>query len=198
MAKRRVRGDGDYPGGVPAPDGGDGAARTTRAAVERARVTLRNLIELSGLSRREVENRLLDLGCGTDLGRLLVSGRLDIKLRHIVDILGVIEIHPLEFFIMVCERPRERSPLLGRLEAIVLPTRSRMHADSVPDRSAVEALGRLLARLAEMTEEVEAVLAAQRGAPPAHGEAGHVARTAIGDWARGGPSLPRRKDNGTE
>lgn len=142
--------------------------------MNRARVALRHLIELSGLSRREVEKRLLDLGCGTDLGRLLVSGRLDLKLRHILDILRVIEVYPLEFFSMVCERPRERSPLLGRLEAIVFPASVGARTESVAARPELEALERLLARLAELTGEVEGVLAARAGAAGPGGDGGHV------------------------
>jgi hypothetical protein len=161
VASTRVRGEEDSPNGVSKPARGDGAAKATRAAVERARVTLRNLIELSGLSRREVEKRLLDCGGGTDLGRLL-SGRLDLKLRHILDILRVIEIYPLEFFTMVCERPRERSPLLGRLEALVMPTRIGARGDPVPAPSEVDALERLLARLAEVTAEAEEAIAQHR------------------------------------
>jgi hypothetical protein len=164
----RVRGEQDSPGGVSMRARGDAAA-ATRATVERARVALRSLIELSGLSRREVEKRLLDLGGGTDLGRLLRGG-LDLKLRHIVDILRVVEIYPLEFFRMVCENPPERSPLLGRLAALVLPTRIGAPADKRQARSEVEALERLLARLAEVMAEVEEALAphrARRGVIPA-------------------------------
>jgi hypothetical protein len=177
MAKGRAGSEAGRPSDVSAPAGGGGAAKTTRAAVERARVALRHLIELSGLSRREVEKRLLDLGCGTDLGRLLVSGRLDLKLRHILDILRVIEVYPLEFFSMICERPRERSPLLGRLEAIVFPTRVGARTEGVAPCSEVEALERLLARLAELTGEVEGVLAARAGAAAPGGEGGHVTMT---------------------
>lgn len=90
----------------------------SEAEVIRARGTLSHLIELSGLSRREVERRLLEQGCGTDLGRLL-SGRLDLKLRHIVDICRVIGIFPLEFFQIVLKDSEQRSPLLQRLEALI-------------------------------------------------------------------------------
>jgi len=174
MAKSWVSGEEGSSGGVSAADGGEGAAMTTRAAVERARVILRQLIEFSGLSRREVEKRLVSLGCGTDLGRLL-SGRLDLKLGHILDILRVIEIYPLEFFRMVCERPRERSPLLARLEAIVLPTGMAARASGGQLRSEVETLERLLMRLEDATAEIEAALAARTGAGAPREEGRHVA-----------------------
>ncbi len=157
--------------------------------MERARVTLGHLIEFSGLSRREVEKRLLDLGCGTDLDRLL-RGRLDLKFRHILDILYVIEVYPLEFFSMVCGRPRERSPLLGRLEAIVFPARVGARTDSVVARSGVEALERLLVRFAELTGEREAVVAAQAGGAAPLDEAGHVARR---PHRTGDPGRPDRR-----
>ena len=190
MAERRVRGEEGSSSSVSVPKGGDGSGKMTRAAVERARVILGHLIELSGLSRRDVERRLLDLGCGTDLGRLL-SGRLDLKFRHILDILRVIEIYPLEFFSMVCERPRERSPLLGRLEAIVFPARVGARTDSVAVRSEVEALERLLGRLAELTGEVEA-LAARAGAGAPREEGGHVA---IRPYRADGPGRRDRRES---
>jgi hypothetical protein len=57
--------------------------------VARARNALRMLISLSMMSRWQVENRLIDQGCGTDLCRLL-TGRLDLKMRHIVAICRVL------------------------------------------------------------------------------------------------------------
>ncbi|HXO43210.1 MAG TPA: helix-turn-helix transcriptional regulator [Thermoanaerobaculia bacterium] len=63
--------------------------------------------------------------------------------------------------------PREaevRSPLPGRLEAVAVPTRARARADRSSALSEVDGLEGLLARLADMTGEVEAVLAHQRSA----------------------------------
>jgi transcriptional regulator with XRE-family HTH domain len=57
-----------------------------------------------------------------------------------------------------------RSPLPGRLEAVVVPTRTRARTDRSSALSEVDGLEGLLARLAEMTGEVEAVLAHQRSA----------------------------------
>jgi hypothetical protein len=88
------------------------------AEVERARQALRGLIDLSMMSRREVERRLLEQGCGTDLGRLL-SGRLDLKLRHVVDICRVLNLQPMEYFRIVFKEPEKRSPFLQRIEALL-------------------------------------------------------------------------------
>src|ERR1700753_644656 len=92
------------------------------ASVERARAILRVLVGMSGISRREVRRRLAALGSGTDVTRLL-GGTLDLKLRHIVDILDVIEVHPLEFFQMTFPPPEtpRRSPVLQMLEATLEP-----------------------------------------------------------------------------
>jgi hypothetical protein len=193
MAKSRIGGEKDSSRGVSALDRGDGAATTTRAAVARARVILQHLIELSGLSRRQVEKRLVSLGRGTDLGRLL-SGRLGLKLGHILDILRVIEIYPLEFFRMVCERPGERSPLLARLEAILVPTRMAAHANGAQVRSEVETFERLLRRLDEVTREVEAVLAARTGAGAPREEAG---QGAVKPHRADGPRGPDRRQGRT-
>jgi len=82
------------------------------------RELLGNLIDFSGISRREVEMRLLEAGCGTDLGRLL-HGRLSLKVEHVVALCWVLELDPREFFDMAFKRrPRIRSPLLRRLDAL--------------------------------------------------------------------------------
>jgi hypothetical protein len=74
------------------------------------REALVRLIELSGLTRREVEQRLREGGTGTDLGRLL-GGRLDLKVQHVLAICRVIDLEPWEFFqIALKPRPGQRSP----------------------------------------------------------------------------------------
>ncbi|HEV3459854.1 MAG TPA: hypothetical protein VHG32_25185 [Thermoanaerobaculia bacterium] len=148
----------------PVPAGG--ATEATQVTVERARKTLCELIELSGLSRREVERRLLETDAGTDLGRLL-SGRLELKLRHVLDITRVIEVHPLEFVAMVCGRPRQRSPLLQRVGALFAAVdggRQAARSEAVADGEALEQLGKRLAAVVRMAEEM---LAELRGIAPA-------------------------------
>jgi hypothetical protein len=123
------------------------------AEVVRARETLSHFIELSGLSRREVERRLLEQGCGTDLGRLL-SGRLDLKLRHIVDICRVIGIYPLEFFHIVFKDSEQRSPLLQRLEALI-PGRIQRGARAPEGRPPAANFEDLLRRFSELLRQLE-------------------------------------------
>jgi hypothetical protein len=130
----------------------------SKAEVDRTRQTLAHLIELSGLSRREVERRLLEEGCGTDLGRLL-GGRLDLKLRHVLDICRVIEIHPLELFRIVWKEPEQRSPLLGRLEALIGPGRAQRAGRGTDGRSPSVDLEQVDQRLAELQRQVEKLTA---------------------------------------
>jgi hypothetical protein len=155
---------------TPARSGDRPAADRTaaRAAVERARARLRDVIELAGLSRRAVEKLLVDQGAGTDLGRML-SGRLDLKLRHVVDICGVIGLHPLEFFRMVFREPRQRSPLLQRLEALVAPARlaQAVHpATTLPEEKQIDQLRQRLRDLARDIERLVATVQASAVAPP--------------------------------
>jgi hypothetical protein len=96
------------------------AGRATE--LDRARKLLRVLISFSGLSRREVQRRLLEQGGGTDLSRLL-SGKLDLKLRHILDILSVIEVAPIEFFQMLFAPVQRSSPIVDMLDATLTPGR---------------------------------------------------------------------------
>ena len=85
--------------------------------VKRAREILTELIELSGMSRREVERRLLDRKAGTDVNRVL-AGKLDLKLRHILNISRVIGLDPGIFFSLLLPEP-EASPLLDKIMPIV-------------------------------------------------------------------------------
>ena len=61
------------------PEAGASLSQQVAGEVGRMREARAHLIEFSGMSRREVEQRLCQRGCGTDLGRLL-SGRLDLKM----------------------------------------------------------------------------------------------------------------------
>jgi hypothetical protein len=134
----------------------------SEAEVVRAREILSHLIELSGMSRREVERQLLEQGCGTDLGRLL-SGRLDLKLRHVVDICRVIDIYPLEFFHIVFRDSEQRSPLLQRLEAL-LPRRVPRATRAPEGRPPASNTEDLLRRFSELVLRLEKATASA-GAP---------------------------------
>jgi hypothetical protein len=118
------------PEGAPPPDAA--LAQRIEGELDRMRQVLANLIDFSGMSRREVERRLLENDCGTDLGRLL-SGRLDLKMKHLLALCRVIDLEPLEFVqIALKPRPGQRSPLLRRLEAL-LPY-ARAEAGAAPPR----------------------------------------------------------------
>ena len=94
-------------------------ARRVESEVERMREALAQLIELSGMSRREVERRLYRGGCGIDLWRLL-TGRLQLRMKHVLAICRVIELEPLEFVqIALTPQTARRSALLQRIEALL-------------------------------------------------------------------------------
>jgi hypothetical protein len=87
--------------------------------VQRARQILIELIEVSGMSRREVERHLLDeeFFWSTDVTRLL-AGKLDLKLRHILAITRLVGLDPGVFFTLLLPEP-EPSPLLERIRPMV-------------------------------------------------------------------------------
>ncbi len=127
----------------------------SKAEVEHVRATLSHFIELSGLSRREVEKRLLAEGNGTDLGRLL-GGRLDLKLRHILDICHVIGIYPQELFHIVFKEADQRSSLLQRLDALTSPHHRRSGAARSPEtRALAPEIEEMNLRLAEILRRLE-------------------------------------------
>jgi hypothetical protein len=130
----------------------------SKAEVVRVREALRSLIDLSGLSRREIEKRLSAQGDGVDVTRLL-AGRFEIKLRHVLDIAQVIGIHPLELFRLTFKEPEERSPLLRRVEAVFAP--GRLAPGRLPRARPAEGdIEDLRQRLQELMREVERLSAA--------------------------------------
>jgi hypothetical protein len=143
-------------GGGPPPDIPLG--QRVESEVGRMRETLSHLIEFSGMSRREVEQRLGQRGCGTDLGRLL-SGRLDLKMKHVLALCRVIDLEPVEFLqIALRPRPGQRSPLLRRLQAL-LP---QAGADACPPSppAAAPDLADLARRVHELAERLDGFLRA--------------------------------------
>lgn len=121
------------------------------------REALGSLIDLSGLSRREIERRLAEQGCGLDLNRLL-GGKFALKLHQILDIIRVLDIHPLEFFRLIFREPERRSPLLERVQALFASGRPPSAAR--PSRPAERDLEEVRRRLAEVTRLVEQLSAA--------------------------------------
>jgi hypothetical protein len=89
----------------------------SRTDVARVREALESLVDLSGLSRREIERRLARQERALDVGRLL-SGKFELKLHHMLDIIRVLDVHPVEFFRLVFKEPERRSPLIGRVQAL--------------------------------------------------------------------------------
>jgi hypothetical protein len=97
---------------------------TGRHQVVRVRETLRSLIDLSDLSRRAIEKRLAAEGRGIDMSRLL-AGRFDLKLHQMLDILRVLDFHPVELFVLVFDQPVRPSPLLERAQELFGLDRAR-------------------------------------------------------------------------
>jgi transcriptional regulator with XRE-family HTH domain len=65
------------------------------AEVTRVKDLLKTVVRVAGMSHREMERKL-----GQSPGYLsrLFAGAIELKLRHIVEILGLIDVEPAEFF----------------------------------------------------------------------------------------------------
>jgi hypothetical protein len=127
-----------------------------RKDAEQARLMLRHILQVSGLTRRELIRRLHDLGCAFDVPRLL-SGRLAPKLDHILAVAAALGLHPVEFFRMTYGEPARPSPMLQRLEDLIAPTRPRPRAAArALDRAELEQLCQRVDRLARRVEQVAA------------------------------------------
>lgn len=78
---------------------------------------LKTLIRFSDTNNREIEKRLGF--SGGYLSRLL-SGKIEVKMQHILAILDLIDLHPHEFFAMAFPADRkEASPLLRHLQKVM-------------------------------------------------------------------------------
>jgi transcriptional regulator with XRE-family HTH domain len=121
---------------------------------------LEAVVKLSDLSTRELERRL-DLGGGT-LNRIF-TGKIDLKLRHILLVLEVVGMKPERFFQLACARPTAGDEAGSALAAEILesfqrfgysigrppaPPPDRQLSDEELDRRIEAALERVLGRTA--------------------------------------------------
>jgi len=160
--------------------------------IRRYAKVLEAVVKLSELSTRELERRL-ELGGGT-LNRIF-TGKIDLKLRHILLVLEVVGMKPERFFQLACARPPEADAVAGSLAAEILESfqrfgygvgrtvaaPSRPLTDEELDRRIEAALGRVLRKVG--TEPAE-VGAAAVTAPAASTHAAHAVDSA-GDVERG-------------
>jgi hypothetical protein len=86
-----------------------------QSAEERTRQTLRSLLGFADLSRRHVQRRIEARGGYVDVARVL-RGDCDVKLRPVLAILEVVQLHPMEFFALVFGLPKEPSYRRRELE----------------------------------------------------------------------------------
>jgi hypothetical protein len=84
-------------------------------AEEKTRETLRSLLAFADLSRRQVQRRIQLHGGHLDVARVL-RGDCDVKLRPVLAILEVVQLHPMEFFALVFGLPEEPSYMRRELE----------------------------------------------------------------------------------
>jgi hypothetical protein len=147
--------------------------------IHRYAKVLEAVVKLSDLSTRELERRL-DLGGGT-LNRLF-TGKIDLKLRHILLVLEVVGMRPDRFFQLACARPVAGEEAGGSLAAEILESFQRFgyaigHPGAAParppsdeelDRRIEAALERVLGKVGK-----EPASAAAAG-PDLAGETGRI------------------------
>jgi len=143
---------GETTGATPTRDG--------KAEAARVREALRSIIDVAGMSLREIERRLTRQGHGFDINRML-TGRFETKLHQILDVLGVLEIHPVEFFRLVFKEPAKQSAILLRMREIFGAVRpaAAAPAPSAPDAGVT--LDMLCRRVEELARQLDQL--ARRG-----------------------------------
>src|SRR6202023_3506472 len=167
--------------------------------IRRAAKVLEAVVKLSDFSTRELERRL-DLGGGT-LNRIF-TGKIDLKLRHILLVLEVVGMKPERFFQLACARPAAGDEAGSALAAEILesfqrfgysigrppaPLADRQLSDEELDRRIEAALGRVLGRTAPEAADALAAGGAT-GAPPSPPPPRRAAPA--GRRAEAGPAAP--------
>jgi transcriptional regulator with XRE-family HTH domain len=111
---------------------------------------LKHVIRSSDFSARAVERQL---GMSGGYISRLTSGRLELKISHLFDILDVLGLTPNEFFALAFPlRPGVRSPLMTRLLELSPPaetaqTPAPLEPFGESDRKLLESVRRVLAEI---------------------------------------------------
>lgn len=72
--------------------------------IEKATRLLATMMQLAGLTRQEVDRRL---GAGRGFTSQVLTGRVELKLRHVLEILKVLDFAPAVFFRLLFAEPAE-------------------------------------------------------------------------------------------
>lgn len=132
--------------------------RDGKAEAARVREALRSVIDVAGMSKRAIERSLAAKGHGFDMNRLL-AGKFELKLYQILDVLGVLEIHPVEFFRLVFREPTKQSEILLRMREIfgaVRPAAATPPPSAPRPELTLDALRRRVEELARLVDQLRA------------------------------------------
>jgi hypothetical protein len=127
---------------------------TSQPQVERVREALRALVDLSGLSRREIERRLAKQGCGLDLNRML-NGKFEIRIHQILDLIRVLDIQPMQFFRLVFKETERSSPLLEKIQDLFAPAAALPQARTPGNRLTQPDLDEIRRKVHELARLVD-------------------------------------------
>ncbi|HEY0781062.1 MAG TPA: hypothetical protein VGE98_01300 [Thermoanaerobaculia bacterium] len=128
----------------------------TNEQIERMRWLLRTAIRVSDFTHREIE---INLGwSGGSLSRLF-SGEVELKIHHVLDILGVIQLPPGEFFqIAFPTEVISPSPVLKKLQEAMRSEPSVETLGEGTERGTQPSAEQLTQRLVETVRQVFAEL----------------------------------------
>jgi transcriptional regulator with XRE-family HTH domain len=84
--------------------------------VKRATKLLETVMQAAGLTRKELDQRL---GAGPGYISQVLTGRMELKYRHIISILRALDVDPGAFFQSLYPEPRSGSADLGAVEELL-------------------------------------------------------------------------------
>lgn len=121
--------------------------------IRRATKLLATLVQIAGLNRQDLD-RLLDQGRG--YSSQVLTGRVELKYRHVLAILEVVDVEPGIFFRVLYPEPDEpRQGAGGRVMERLL---ERLHQEGYQDRPAPVASAPAPIDTAELERRIKAVI----------------------------------------
>jgi hypothetical protein len=121
--------------------------------IRRATKLLATLVQIAGLNRQDLDHRL---GQGRGTSSQVLSGRIELKYRHVLAILDVVDVEPGIFFRVLYPEPDEpRQAVGGRVMERLL---EKLHQAGYPDRPGPAAEAAPAVDTAELERRIQAVI----------------------------------------
>lgn len=149
--------------------------------VKRAARLLETMMKMAGVNRQELDQRM---SAGRGYASQVLSGRMELKYRHILAMLAALDVEPATFF-GILYPPREEllggstsmERLLGQLRRISPVERNLERASERPEPAAAAGGPGVAVAPDDLDRRIRAVVKEMLGDPPARARSGKKTRS---------------------